>query len=146
MGRIFSHLQKLGLLDDTIVLLVSDHGEEFLERGYWGHVEINLYDEILRVPMLLKLPGQTKPLLIQQQVRLLDIMPTLLTLANVPAPEQMLGTSMTPLWEGMPEQYGEPISISERWRDDCHVVAVRTNSYKYIWNREAPDQPLLFDL
>lgn len=146
IGRLLHWLDNSKLAEDTIVIIVSDHGEEFMERGYWGHVEINLFDEILRVPMLMRLPGQQEGQVIDRQVRTLDLMPTILELCNIATPEKIEGSSFAPLWNGNPGAYDEPISISERWRDGSHVVAVRTEAFKYIWDSEKPDEPQLFDL
>ena len=146
IGRLLDHLEQTGVMEDTIIVIVSDHGEEFLERGYWGHVEINLYDEILKVPMIFKLPGQTTAQVIPQQVRTLDIMPTLLELCDIAVPDGMEGSSLQPLWSGNEDDYEAAPSISERWRDDSHLVAMRTADFKYIWNSEAPHQPQLFNL
>ncbi len=57
LGRLLDHLKAENLYDSTIVLVVSDHGEEFYEHEYWGH-GITLYEEQLRVPFVLKLPHQ----------------------------------------------------------------------------------------
>lgn len=51
-----------------------------------------------------------------------------------------------PLWDGDPTDYGVEVAIGERWRDTSHMIAVRTEEYKYIWDDAKPDQPLLFDL
>ncbi|MEM7330668.1 MAG: sulfatase [Chloroflexota bacterium] len=146
IGRLLNWLEQSPLADDTIIIIVSDHGEEFMERGYWGHVEINLYDEILKVPMLMRLPGQQEGQVIEQQVRTLDIMPTVLELCNCEIPERTEGSSFAPLWNGNPAAYDQPVSISERWREENHVVAVRTEAFKYIWDSETPEQPKLYDL
>ena len=56
LGRLFAFLNDSGLADTTAVILVSDHGEEFMERGWLGHT-ISLHDELTRVPLVLVLPG-----------------------------------------------------------------------------------------
>jgi arylsulfatase A-like enzyme len=146
IGKLMEFLDESGLTENTIVVLVSDHGEEFLERRHWGHVELNLYDEILKVPMLMRIPGVPGNQVIGQQVSTMDIMPTLLELAGCRIPEKVLGKSLVPLWEGNSADYGVEVAIGERWRDTSHMIAVRTEEYKYIWDDAKPDQPLLFDL
>ncbi len=148
VGRLLDYLDESGYGENTIVLVVADHGEEFMERGYWGHVEINLYDEILNVPMILRLPGQTEGVVVQRQVRTLDMMPTLLDLCGFVAPDGVEGVSMAPLWTNGngSGDYVAPFNIGERWRDDSHVIAIRTEAFKYIWDSEKPDQPLLYNL
>jgi arylsulfatase A-like enzyme len=146
IGRLMAFLDETGLAENTIVVLVSDHGEEFMERRHWGHVELNLYDEILKVPLLMRIPGVPGNQVIGQQVSTMDIMPTLLELAGCRIPDEVLGTSLVPLWTGQPEDYDVEVVIGERWRDTSHMIAVRTETYKYIWDDAKPDQPLLFDL
>ncbi|RMH02238.1 MAG: hypothetical protein D6706_00505 [Chloroflexi bacterium] len=146
VGRFLDFLEKRGLADNTIIIVVADHGEEFLEHGRWGHWENNLHDEILRVPFIITLPELNQPVVIDRQVRLLDLMPTVLDLCHCPPPSGMMGESLTPLWNGRPEAYTATVAISEMWRDEWHIVAVRTEQYKYIWDSKRPNQPELFDL
>ena len=146
IGKLLDFLDESGLAENTVVILVSDHGEEFLERRHWGHVELNLYDEILKVPMIMRIPGVAGNQAIGQQVSTMDIMPTILELAGCRTPEKVLGKSLIPLWSDNPEAYDVDVVIGERWRDTSHMIAVRTEEYKYIWDDAKPDQPLLFDL
>lgn len=89
LGRIVAQLAAFGVLDDTIVAVTSDHGDEFFEHGMKGHAK-TLYDEVLHVPLVVRYPrriafGQR----VAQQVRLMDLPPTILGLAGVPVPEQL---------------------------------------------------------
>jgi arylsulfatase A-like enzyme len=146
LGRLLDYLAERGLDQKTIIILVSDHGEEFLEHGRWGHWEDNLYDEILKVPLLIQVPGLTENIVNHDQVRTIDLMPTVLDLTDCPAPEGMKGTSLAPLWNGGVRQPEPTIAISEMWRDTWHIIAVRTERYKYIWDNKRPQHPRLFDL
>lgn len=146
VGRVLSQLRESGMAEDTVIVIVSDHGEEFLERSHWGHFEINLYDEILRVPLLIQLPASRGGERIERQVRTLDLMPTILDLCQCPLPPGLEGISLAPLWTGRAEAYSAPESISEMWRTHRHIVAIRTESRKYIWDSSQPNLPQLFDL
>lgn len=149
LGVLISHLFQSGLLDNTLIILTADHGEEFLERGKWGHFESNLHDEILLVPLMIRLPAAARSTVITQQVHLLDIMPTVLEVCGCPPIENMEGISLAPLWDGAENKYDRQIAISERWRDQGdinHVVAIRTQDYKLIWNDRWPNQPVLYNL
>ena len=146
VGQLLISLQKFGILDNTIFMLLSDHGEEFLERRHWGHVEVNLHDEILKVPLIIRLPRVVKPKTVFRQVSTLDLMPTVLDLCDCTLPEGVLGTSLVPLWTGREGEYREREAICERWRDNSHMVALRTPDYKYIWNADSPDQAEVYDL
>ncbi len=146
LGRLFAVLEELEQVENTLLIIVSDHGEEFLERKHWGHFEVNLHDEILRVPLLMRLPGQSEGRVVHSQVRTLDIMPTVLELCRCPAPEAMEGESLTPLWAGNGNAYKGQLSISEMWRDGRHIIALRTGRFKYIWDSKEPERPRLYDL
>jgi arylsulfatase A-like enzyme len=147
IGRLLDYLEQSELLDQTIIILVSDHGEEFMERRRWGHFESNLYDEILKVPFMMAGPGLPAGTVIEDQVRLLDVMPTILDLAGCPMPNGLEGSSLTPLWTAdNVRDYDGALSISEMWRDHRHIIAVRTLDFKYIWDSRHPDAPELYDL
>jgi arylsulfatase A-like enzyme len=84
IGNILAALRRLGMDDNTIVAITADHGEEFLEHGQAAHYK-TLYDEVLRVPLVIRYPGHVfAGRRLQGQVRLMDVAPTLLTLAGLP--------------------------------------------------------------
>ena len=146
VGRFMDYIQSSRFSENTIVILVADHGEEFLDHGRWGHWESNLYDEILRVPLIVSMPNGPHGKVIQQQVRLLDLMPTILELSGSPASADVLGSSMASLLSSGESNYEANESISEMRRDPWHRIAVRTESFKYVWDNKRPDQPDLYDL
>ncbi len=146
VGRLLDYLEQSGQMDNTVIVVVADHGEEFLEHGRWGHWENNLYDEILKVPLIIHLPEQEGPTVVAEQVRLLDLMPTLLDLCGCAALDGLEGISMRSLWEDDGAAYDAPVSVSEMWREHWHIIAVRTTAFKYIWDSKEPEKPLLFDL
>src|SRR5262249_20149816 len=92
-GRLLDGLERRGLLENTIVALTADHGEEFLEHGGVGHGQ-TLHGEVVNVPMLLRLPGGasggTAVDRVGQQV---DLLPTILDAAGVPVPPGLDGAS-----------------------------------------------------
>jgi len=103
--RYLSLLEQLDLLENTIVVLTSDHGEQLLERGAVGHsscsLEGNLYDENIRVPLILRCPAvlpQGK--VIDRQVSQVDIMPTLFEILDLEMPTPVDGRSLLPLISG----------------------------------------------
>jgi arylsulfatase A-like enzyme len=146
IGRLLNELDRLGHLLNTVVVLVADHGEEFLEHGRWGHFENNLYDEILHVPLIIHVPNSITGQVVKCQVRTLDIMPTILDLCGCSWPNGLEGTSLAPCWTQAAAEYEATLSISEMWRERWHIIAVRTEAFKYIWDSRQPDQPQLFDL
>jgi arylsulfatase A-like enzyme len=146
IGRLIDRIQSSNHADNTVIILVADHGEEFLDHGRWGHWESNLFDEILRVPLIMWIPSGPKGQVIRQQVRLLDLMPTILELCGCPASDGLMGTSMASLLQKGESEYDGREIISEMRRDPWHRIAVRTESFKYIWDSKKPDQPELYDL
>ena len=91
MGRLLDGLQSAGILDDTYFFILSDHGEMF-ERGVQGHVTPLLYEPIVRTPLLVFAPGQTRRVDVHAATSNADILPTVLSLAgrDVPAGEGRL--------------------------------------------------------
>lgn len=92
IGRLLAGLEELGLFDDTLIVLTSDHGEEFLERHTIGHGQ-SLYDELIHVPLLVKFPGGEEPGVVEGNVGLIDLYPTLLDYLELPIGHPVSGRS-----------------------------------------------------
>jgi arylsulfatase A-like enzyme len=100
VGRLVDHLDLRDRLDETLIVVTSDHGEEFFEHGQKGHRN-NLFDESLRVPLVVRLPGAVPAgARIDDQTSIVDVAPTILSLCGVPAPREMRGRDLTPLVTG----------------------------------------------
>jgi arylsulfatase A-like enzyme len=96
LGRLLQALERTGLTERTLVVVVSDHGEEFLEHGFTGHA-LSLYDEVIRVPLVFRQPGRLRAgLRVQEPAGLIDVAPTVLSLAGLAVPETMSGTPLLP--------------------------------------------------
>ena len=97
IGRLLERLEERGLAERTLIAVVSDHGEEFLEHGRHFH-GFNAYGEMINVPLLLWWPG-TIPATpaVETTVQTIDLMPTLLELSRIPVPEIAQGQSLLPL-------------------------------------------------
>lgn len=98
LSRLFAKLDALGLTDDTYVVVTADHGEEFFDHGNKGH-RLNLHEETLRIPLVIAGPG-IRPSVIENGVRLIDVMPTLLDLCGLPPEPDCIGESLAPLLRG----------------------------------------------
>lgn len=85
-------LREARLLDQTVVIVTSDHGEEFAEHGWLDH-GFSLYDEVLRVPLIVWWPG-ARPAVVRRPVSLLDMAPTVLAAAGISPPPVMRGRSL----------------------------------------------------
>ncbi len=94
VGRVLDRLRAKGLLDNTVVMIVADHGDEFFEHGNKGHHR-TVYDEVLHVPFALRLPGGAHAgETVDTQVSLLDVFPTLLDAAGLPPSPTVEGESL----------------------------------------------------
>lgn len=119
----------------AVVLVTSDHGESFGHGYYFNHRE-GLWDDVLRVPLLLRGPGVPAGRVFDSQVGLIDIAPTLLELAGLPKDRRMVGTSFAPLLRG--EAGGRPTvyATTDPVRDVVQR-AVRTPARKVILQADA---------
>lgn len=100
LGDVIAALEKRGLDGRTLVAVVSDHGEEFLDAGRFGH-RMTLRDEVLRVPMVFWGPGLIPAgLTVDDAVSLCDVLPTLMDYADIDADPRLWGRSLRPLIEG----------------------------------------------
>jgi len=94
-GNFFNYLDHLNLLNNTIVILTADHGEEFGEHG--GFLHEKLYDETIHIPLLVYIPNSktnSETNAITDQVRSIDILPTLLSVVGIEAPQGIDGRSL----------------------------------------------------
>jgi arylsulfatase A-like enzyme len=82
LGRVFQLMKNRGLWDNTVVIVTSDHGEEFFEHGKKGHKN-NVYVESVLVPLVIKTPGQTAPRRDARLASMVDLLPTMLDFAGV---------------------------------------------------------------
>lgn len=93
---VIEHLQAENRYDDAIVVVMGAHGEEFFEHDGAGHGR-TLYEESLRVPLMIRAPGLLTPGRVEEPVDLLDLAPTLLDLLGVDPPRQWQGESLVPI-------------------------------------------------
>lgn len=100
LGRFIDYLEHSGWLERSIVIITSDHGEEFLDHGSYWHGG-TLYEELIQVPLIIYVPELGKGV-IDQRVSLIDIFPTLIDAAGLSPPDSVLltGRSLVPLLRG----------------------------------------------
>jgi arylsulfatase A-like enzyme len=121
-------LRRLGLYDTTLIVFTSDHGEEFGEHGTVGWHSHTLYDELLRVPLLVKYPGAWHAgQKLDAQVRLLDVAPTVLGAVGVERPGVFQGANLTHFVSGGPPP--SPYALSAL---DEGATSLRTREWKRI--------------
>ncbi len=97
LGEMVDFLKEQDMFDDTLIVIMSDHGDEFFEHGGVGHGH-SLYSELIRIPFIFHYPkGLPSGLRISQGVEAMDLAPTLLSMAGLPVPEDMQGADLTHL-------------------------------------------------
>jgi arylsulfatase A-like enzyme len=109
IGALLQSLETLGLTRTTLVIVVADHGEEFFEHGNLGHRH-TLYEESVRVPMLLRLPGVLPAgMAVRGPVSLADVLPTALDVLGLPSQSTPGATSFLPLVRGTVDATGRAV-------------------------------------
>lgn len=98
-GDLVSRFEQLGILEHTLFVLTSDHGEGLLDHGEAFHITA-AHQELIRVPLIFAGPGVPPGARIEETVRVMDIAPTLLALLDLPIPEAFQGRSLAPLLRG----------------------------------------------
>jgi len=94
LGEFIAFLKKNGLYDGSLIILLSDHGEEFMEHGSWAHAT-DLYNEQIGVPLIIKFPAQEfRGEEIDANVSLVDVMPTILDYLSIECPGELDGRSL----------------------------------------------------
>jgi len=154
LGRLLEKLDELGLADDTLVVFLSDHGEEFLDHGGHFHEE-NVYGELINVPLVMRWPGVLpEGRVVAETVQLLDLAPTTLDLAGIPLPERMQGQSLKPLFAAPGGERWRPRPAISEWRRRTDQLGTRIvdafsiieGEWKLVRNVERPDDVAEFEL
>jgi arylsulfatase A-like enzyme len=158
LGSVVDMIRASPMWDQTLFILVADHGEEFNEHGGWVHDQ-SVYEELLRVPLIIKFPNSDwAGRRVAAPVSLLDIVPTLAEYLGEPSiATNARGRSLIPLIEGGapadPDEFfiaGIRHNVTKYYRPwkesrgDINI-ALRHDQYKAIWNVE-PDTLELYDL
>ena len=157
VGGFLDELAALGLEDETLVVLLADHGDQFGERGKVGHGE-SLHNRVLHVPLGFRWPGRIEPGESPAPVQLVDVMPTVLELIGEPVPAGLDGRSLAPWILREPElpapraafsELRGPNSECERLDLDRHCrlyrYSVQTERFKFV-SSEVPPGEVLYDL
>lgn len=105
-GELLAELKAKNLFEDTLIVFVSDHGEEFLEHGWLGHVN-TLYPEVIQVPLIIKFPRQRQGAVVEEAVQQIDILPTVLAACGVEPPGHLPGRAFSA--EGKVKEVAGPI-------------------------------------
>ena len=132
VGRLLQHLDAAGRLASTLVVVVGDHGESLGDHGEQQH-GFFVYDAAVHIPLIIA--GPDVPVrVIPDQVRIVDVMPTILEIAGLAKPDGVQGESLMPLVNGKPLDL---LALSETWYPRYHygwseLTAVSDGRYKFI--------------
>jgi arylsulfatase A-like enzyme len=136
IGQMLDGLKERGLYDDTMVIITSDHGEEFLEHGRFGHL-YTYYEESLRVPLIIRVPNEGRGAVVEDPVGLIDVLPTVLDVMEIDYAPVIQGASLRVAWvdgKAVSPDYFAEASY------EAGTAAVRSSQYKYLWKRGRPEQ------
>lgn len=144
LGRVFDTMDRLGLWDNTIVILIGDHGYHLGEHGWWNKVTV--YELGARSPMMVWVPGAKgmgKPT--DAMIELLDLYPTLADYAGLKPPHKLSGTSLRPVLEN-PAMSGKEAAFTQVNRGKAIGRSVRTKRWRYTeWGANGRDGIELYD-
>jgi arylsulfatase A-like enzyme/predicted negative regulator of RcsB-dependent stress response len=136
VGKMLQDLDDKGLTENTLVVIAGDHGEAFGEHKEFGH-GLFCYEEDLKVPLIFFNARLFKrPLAVSQRARLIDVMPTILDLLDMPVPEQVQGLTLEPLLKGKREKTPRDVYIETMYGKEennwAPLTGIITGPYKYI--------------
>ena len=143
-GRLRSTLEALGAADDTVIVLLADHGDMLGERGLW--YKMNFFEWSTRIPLVVHAPDRFRPRRVATPVSLVDVLPTLVDLAGgdpADGGDVLAGASLVPLCEGADE---DRTVIGEYTAEGAvaPIVMIRRGRWKFVHCPADPDQ--LYDL
>lgn len=155
MGQLFDYLKELGIMDDTVLIISSDHGENFGEHNLMEH-QLYLYDTLLHVPLVIRYPEVFEAgSQVSKQVQLTDIFPTILDTVDIDHDSEEIqgyslledrqegnslaiaGYAIPLVWLNKLEGASREFDISKyaRWLKSIHA-----GDFKYIWASDGRDE------
>ena len=156
IGRLVELLRERGSFDRTLVAVTADHGQGLGDHGWAAHRI--LYQEQIRVPLIVRLPGAGQAPVVDALVRTVDVAPTLLDYAGLPALADIGGRTLRPLIEGRADDeprvhfadqingYDLNAHMTKKRPQDDFTYSVTEWPWKLVWRPNWPDRSELFDL
>ena len=146
-GRLVDKLKALEIWDEVLFIFTADHGEAFGDHKIVGHQNV-MYDEVLRVPLIVRYPGMKRTGRSAETVELLDLFATIGDLTGLEMPARTRSESLVPITEGHAEQRRKMYGFSSRYYFESgrHQLAIRDRAWKLIASvdgvRSEPDGAL----
>ena len=147
VGELLDHCDSLGLLDNTWIFFISDHGDMQMEHGcLWG--KGNMYDAATRVPLIVRPPKGREAALVDRPVSLIDLLPTFCDIAGVEIPDHAGGQSLVPdVTGGESRHCGDAVVQYHNAYLPGSCFALRRGDWKYtIYEDDGRLDPLLFNI
>ncbi len=132
IARLLDRLEQKGLTDNTLIVFSADHGEELYERNHYFFHSCSMYDNVLRLPLIMKFPEVIPAAkALKNQIESIDIIPTILQFLKVPLRREFEGRSVLNL---LFEQNGGDIWFPAFAERASAIFSIRTPQWKYIYN------------
>lgn len=146
IGNFIHELRKMELYDNSLIIVTSDHGEEFKEHGRIGHYDLKPYEELIHVPLVIKFPnGLYGGTIANDLVSLLDLAPTIVDWLGIDKPKKWMGLSLLSILERREESKKEGVIIESRIKQGHNIVSYRSKRWKLIIDEERKEREL-YDL
>ena len=131
VGTLINKLIDLGLQNKTLIILIADHGEDLGEHNYYFTHGVTLYDAAIRIPLIMRLPGLIpQNIVINEQVRSIDIMPTILDILGIKINRKIEGHSLEPLILNKQKKKLALYAFSYT----TNKLSIRTSEWKLIYD------------
>ena len=144
--RVIEYLDEVGVLDDFVIVFLSDHGEMLGQKGLWEKQQF--FEASVRVPFSITVPGGGRGAgrVVAENVSLVDLFPTLCELVDVPIPDGLQGRSLVPLMEGNAQGWPNEVysELYNKLNGPSEMVKADNLKFFRFNGREWPEQ--LFDL
>lgn len=133
VGRLVAEVERLGLRDRTLIIVMGDHGYHLGERNWWN--KSTLFERSCRTPMIISAPGMAKGRACRAPVELIDLYPSILDFVGAKAPSHLAGESFVPLLRD-PARAGKGAAYSMVTRGKFRGYSVRTERWRYTeWDQ-----------
>jgi len=154
-GRLIKKLEAMGRYDNTLIVVVADHGQGLGEHDWWAHRI--LYQEQLHVPLIVRVPGWPTGRRVDDLVRTVDVYPTILETLGIGFPRPVSGRSLEPLIHGRRDEprlaYADALnrfdtnaSMVQRRPRDGNLYCVMDETWKLIWRHDEPKGGELYNI
>ncbi len=148
LGRLLGGLEESGHADDTVLVVVADHGESLTEHGYYFNHGSKLYEPSMRVPLVIvapgKMPAGTRS---SEVVENIDLLPTILDLLGLAVPDDLPGTNLAAVSAGEGEvgqaitvTYDRDLNRSEGETMRYRMIGIRTSRFSFVYHEKGPQE------